>query len=200
MVVRAGGKVLHTWKISSGRQGYETPTGTFRPGWMARQWFSRKYDMAPMPYSVFFNGGIATHGTTATGRLGRPASHGCIRLETANAKAFYNLVRKHGKRRTRISVVGTTPVSAPRYASGRSRQPRRDRRAFRGRRTYRTYRIEPRVTYRVVRPHGTYRTYRTYRFNSYTPPPRRAIRPYRRRELVYPGDRPRTYYRYYRRY
>ena len=106
MTVSSGGNVLHTWKISSGRRGYETPTGTYKPTWMARRWYSRQYRGAPMPYSVFFNGGIATHGTRAVRRLGRPASHGCIRLKTGNARKFYNLVRRHGKSRTRIVVTG----------------------------------------------------------------------------------------------
>jgi lipoprotein-anchoring transpeptidase ErfK/SrfK len=109
LTVLSGGATLYEWKISSGRSGHETPPGSFRPKWMAKTWHSRKYNMAPMPYSVFFNGGIATHGTTAVGRLGRPASHGCIRLKTANARIFYNLVRKHGMANTRIIVTGRAP-------------------------------------------------------------------------------------------
>ena len=106
MTVTSNGKRLYRWRISSGKLGHETPPGTFKPSWMARQWYSRKYDMAPMPYSVFFNQGIATHGTSAVSRLGRPASHGCIRLHTANARRFYHLVRRHGKAATRITVTG----------------------------------------------------------------------------------------------
>ncbi len=120
LTVHSGGVQLHSWKISSGRAGHETPTGTYRPGWMAKQWYSRKYDMAPMPYSVFFNGGIATHGTTAVGRLGRPASHGCIRLRTANARVFYNLVRRHGLRNTRIIVTGRAVQTSTIVASANS--------------------------------------------------------------------------------
>lgn len=112
MTVRVDGETRHTWKISSGRAGYHTPRGTFRPTWLSRMHYSRQYDGAPMPYSVFFNRGIATHGTGAVSRLGRPASHGCIRLQTANARTFYNLVRKHGKSRVRIVVTGTTPASS----------------------------------------------------------------------------------------
>ena len=108
MTVVSRGKRLYRWRISSGRRGYETPAGRFTPAWMARNWHSRKYDMAPMPYSVFFNQGIATHGTTAVSRLGRPASHGCIRLATSNARRFYNLVRRHGMKNTRIIVKGRT--------------------------------------------------------------------------------------------
>jgi hypothetical protein len=49
---------------------------------------SRKYDNAPMPYAVFFNGGYAVHATFDLKRLGRPASHGCIRLHPENAAEF----------------------------------------------------------------------------------------------------------------
>ena len=114
MVVQADNKTLHTWKVSSGAPGYATPPGTFKPGWMAKMWYSRQYDNAPMPHSVFFNSGIAVHATTSLHNLGRPASHGCVRLAPGNADKFYNLVTRHGMARTRI-VVTSSPVarSAP---------------------------------------------------------------------------------------
>ncbi len=167
MSVASNGRPLYTWRISSGRRGFETPTGRFRPGWMAKQWYSRKYDMAPMPYSVFFNGGIATHGTTAVSRLGRPASHGCIRLQTANARRFYNLVRRHGMKRTRIIVTGRTKKS--RYVA-RSR-PRRTPVRYARRRSAGVVRHSARSFNRtpVYRP----------RRQGYRAP----------RRLIYPGDR-----------
>ena len=76
MTVSYGGTTQHTWVISSGARGFETPAGNFKPQWQSKLWFSRKYDNAPMPHAVFFNGGIAVHATQATGRLGSPASHG----------------------------------------------------------------------------------------------------------------------------
>ena len=121
MTVTEHGNVKHAWAISSGREGYRTPTGTFRPTWMAKMWYSKQYDDAPMPHSVFFNGGIAVHATQSTGMLGRPASHGCIRLAPPNAAAFYALVSSHGKAMTRIKVHGTakdaTPVAARRQGT-----------------------------------------------------------------------------------
>ena len=104
MTVINNGKVLYNWPVSTARKGYRTPTGTWRPKRMHRMWHSRKYDMSPMPYSVFYHGGYAIHGTGAISRLGRPASHGCVRLHPANAKAFYNLVRRHGMGNTRVVV------------------------------------------------------------------------------------------------
>jgi lipoprotein-anchoring transpeptidase ErfK/SrfK len=111
MTVQAGGKTVHTWKVSTGAPGYATPPGKFKPGWMARIWHSRQYDDAPMPHSVFFNGGIAVHATTSLGNLGRAASHGCVRLAPANAEKFYNLVTRHGMARTQIIVHGAQPFS-----------------------------------------------------------------------------------------
>lgn len=111
MTVSENGKVIHSWAISSGRAGYRTPTGTYRPQWLTRMHYSKKYDNAPMPYSVFFHHGYAIHATYATRALGRPASHGCIRLAPSHAKTFYNLVQEHGKGRTRIALSGVTPAA-----------------------------------------------------------------------------------------
>lgn len=105
MTVTDGGRVVHRWPVSTARKGYYTPRGTFRPTRMHRMWYSRKYDMTPMPYSIFFRGGYAIHGTSQVKRLGRPASHGCVRLATGNAKRFYELVRVHGPQNTRIMLT-----------------------------------------------------------------------------------------------
>jgi lipoprotein-anchoring transpeptidase ErfK/SrfK len=104
MTVVKHGRVIHTWKVSTARKGYITPRGTWRPKRMHRMWHSRKYDMSPMPYSVFYHGGYAIHGTSYVKRLGRPASHGCVRLATANAAKFYALVKQIGPGNTRIVV------------------------------------------------------------------------------------------------
>jgi hypothetical protein len=112
MTVRdASGREYGPWKISSARGGYRTPTGTYTVNWTSRMHYSKQYHWSPMPYSVFFHRGIAVHGTHATGRLGRPASHGCVRLHTSNAKKFYNLVEKHGLKLTQIVVHGTPPYT-----------------------------------------------------------------------------------------
>lgn len=110
-----------SWAISSGREGFGTPRGVYRPQWSSKMWFSRTYDNAPMPHAVFFNGGIAVHATQSLGMLGRPASHGCIRLAPANAARFYALVHKFGYAATRIEVFGTPPPSpiASRSTAGR---------------------------------------------------------------------------------
>ncbi len=107
LTVSEHGVAKYTWPISSGTSEFPTPRGTFRPQWTAKMWYSRKYDNAPMPHAVFINGGVAVHATYHTGALGRPASHGCIRLSPSNAKTFYGLVHKHGLKATKVSVYGT---------------------------------------------------------------------------------------------
>lgn len=115
------GQRIHTWKISSGREGYRTPTGNYRPQWMTKMWYSRKYEWSPMPHAIFFHKGYAIHGTYATRHLGAPASHGCVRLSPAHAATLYKLVTRHGKAKTRISLRGTAPSSkaAPQVAARR---------------------------------------------------------------------------------
>lgn len=122
MTVTENGVVKYTWAISSARAGYRTPTGTFKPQWLSRMWYSRQYDYAPMPHAIFFSGGTAIHATYATGMLGRPASHGCVRLAPSNAATLYKLVGKHGKDRTRISVHGVPSHRPPSVASKRLKE------------------------------------------------------------------------------
>ncbi|RJG44804.1 MULTISPECIES: L,D-transpeptidase [unclassified Mesorhizobium] len=105
MTVSKQGRVIHTWRVSTARKGFSTPRGSWRPTRMHRMWYSRKYEMSPMPYSVFFRGGYAIHGTGYVKQLGRPASHGCVRLATSNAAQFYSLVREMGPGNTRIIVT-----------------------------------------------------------------------------------------------
>jgi lipoprotein-anchoring transpeptidase ErfK/SrfK len=105
MRVYVGPELVHEFKVSTGRKGYGTPTGSYKVQWTHAKWFSRKYDMAPMPWSVFFHGGYAVHGTTAISRLGRPASHGCVRLDPKNAKLFYQLVRANGKEYATVNII-----------------------------------------------------------------------------------------------
>ncbi|MEO1205768.1 MAG: L,D-transpeptidase [Pseudomonadota bacterium] len=104
MRVYIGGKLRHRWAVSTGRSGYRTPSGSYRPTRLEKMWHSRKYNMSPMPHSVFFRGGYAIHGTYETKWLGRPASHGCIRLAPGNARRLFTLVRRYGAGNTRIRI------------------------------------------------------------------------------------------------
>jgi lipoprotein-anchoring transpeptidase ErfK/SrfK len=104
MVVKVDGEVVHVWKVSTGRKGFRTPRGVYKPGRMHAKYFSRKYGGA-MPYAVFFKGGYAVHGTTEVAKLGRPASHGCVRLHTANAKKLYALIKQKGRKGAKIVIT-----------------------------------------------------------------------------------------------
>ncbi|MEZ5839346.1 MAG: L,D-transpeptidase [Hyphomicrobiales bacterium] len=105
MTVYVDNVLTHEWPVSTARRGYRTPVGTYKPIRLERYWRSRKYDNAPMPFSVFFHGGYAIHGTTAIRQLGRPASHGCVRLHPDNAKVLFETIAARGKAATVISVV-----------------------------------------------------------------------------------------------
>lgn len=105
MEVTVDGAPYATWPVSTARKGYHTPTGSFRPTVLKRKWYSRKYDNSPMPYSIFFHHGYAIHGTNHIKRLGRPASHGCVRLHPANARELFELVQSYGRGATRIRIV-----------------------------------------------------------------------------------------------
>jgi len=101
----ADGRVV-SWKtpVSTGRPGYATPTGSFHPFYLSKNHKSSLYEDAPMPWSVFFNGDIAIHGTYEQTLLGRPVSHGCVRVHTAFAETFFDMVKDVGKANTFITV------------------------------------------------------------------------------------------------
>ena len=102
--VYVNGALNHSWPVSTARKGYYTPRGSFRVQSMQLMHYSKKYDNAPMPNSVFFLGGYAIHGSNAVSQLGRPASHGCVRLSPGNARAFYSLIQAQGAGSTSIVV------------------------------------------------------------------------------------------------
>jgi len=108
----------YNWAISSGSDGYRTIRGSFRPYRLEKKWYSRKYG-GNMPNAIFFRGGFAIHGTGAVGMLGRPASHGCVRLHPANAAKLFALVQKHGKGATRIAINGIAPDQISRFAKAK---------------------------------------------------------------------------------
>jgi hypothetical protein len=118
LAVMVDGAEAYRWPVSTGRAGYQTPEGKFRPIRLERSWYSRKYDMSPMPYSVFFYRGYAVHGTMETRNLGRPASHGCVRLRPDNASTLFALVRRHGIGHTRLVVTNDPLAQPPRMPRG----------------------------------------------------------------------------------
>lgn len=104
MHVYVNGARRYSWRVSTGRGRYRTPVGSFRPTYLRRMHYSTVYNYAPMPHSVFFYGGYAVHGTNQVRYLGRPASHGCVRLHPSNAARLYGLVKRYGRRNSRIVI------------------------------------------------------------------------------------------------
>ncbi len=125
MTVEVDGRPLYQWPVSTGKAGYDTPNGKFKAFRMERDHFSKEWDDAPMPHSIFFTQkGHAIHGSFETKRLGSPASHGCVRLLPANAEKLFELVEKEGVLNTTVVLTGVAPSGAP--AVARRRLPRSD--------------------------------------------------------------------------
>ncbi|HVX99540.1 MAG TPA: L,D-transpeptidase [Pseudorhodoplanes sp.] len=125
MTVSRDGELLYRWPVSTGRRGYDTPSGTFRAFRMEKDHFSKEWDDAPMPNSIFFTKkGHALHGYLDTKNIGRPASHGCVRLRPENAATLYALVEKDGVLNTTVTITGETPpFSSPALVRNTPRNP-----------------------------------------------------------------------------
>ena len=95
---------FYEWDVSTGKKGFSTPRGVYQPYLLKSMHYSSKYDNAPMPNSIFFHGGYAIHATESINKLGRPASHGCVRLHPQNAKWLYRIVKDYGKENVFIIV------------------------------------------------------------------------------------------------
>jgi lipoprotein-anchoring transpeptidase ErfK/SrfK len=107
MTVTVGGVQKYVWLVSTGARGYSTPSGSYSPFRMEPDHYSKEWDDAPMPHSIFFTPvGHAIHGSPHTKRLGTPVSHGCVRLAPPNAARLYALVQKAGMTNTRVIVSG----------------------------------------------------------------------------------------------
>jgi len=114
MFVTVDGVTRYVWPVSTGAAGYDTPSGNFTPFRMEREHFSQEWDNAPMPYSIFFTTeGHAIHGSNQTRNLGRPASHGCVRLAPRHARKLFELMSESGMQQASISISGGAYAAAP---------------------------------------------------------------------------------------
>jgi hypothetical protein len=107
---------VYMWPVSTGAPGYTTPAGSFRPLRMEAEHYSKEWDDAPMPHSIFFTAaGHAIHGTSHTASLGSPVSHGCVRLAPEHAAFLFERVKAHGLAATRIEVTGSAFETSDAY-------------------------------------------------------------------------------------
>src|SRR3984957_12053170 len=127
MTVAVDGGARYRWPVSTGIPSRETPHGTFRAFRMEEDHFSKEFDDAPMPHSIFFTKiGHAIHGTMSEGRLGTPASHGCVRLSRANASTLYALVEKEGVLTPTVTLPGSAAIALARTPRTHLATTRRD--------------------------------------------------------------------------
>ena len=121
MTVAVDGVERYQWPVSTGNPSHETPNGSFRTFRMEADHYSKEFDDAPMPHSIFFTKfGHAIHGTESEGRLGTPVSHGCVRLSRANATTLYDMVQKDGVLNTTVTLTGSSQVALARNPRPRS--------------------------------------------------------------------------------
>jgi hypothetical protein len=130
LTVARDGAVLHTWPVSTGRVGRFTPDGNYQAFRMEEDHYSREFDDAPMPHSIFFTKrGHAIHGSFDVKKLGRPASGGCVRLAPENARTLFEMVRAEGVLKTKVTITGDERVALARadrnLTRGGSRQVER---------------------------------------------------------------------------
>jgi hypothetical protein len=110
MSVAVDGAQRYVWPVSTGRPGYDTPSGAFKPNRMDADHYSQEWDNAPMPHAIFFDmDGHAIHGFFDVKHLGSAVSHGCVRLSPDHAQTLFNLVKAGGMSETKVVVAGRTP-------------------------------------------------------------------------------------------
>ena len=108
MTVSLDSVETYRWPVSTGRAGYSTPSGTYAATSMNEVWYSKEYDNAPMPHSIFFmKDGHAIHGSFEVKNLGKPVSHGCVRISPQNAAILYELVQENGLENTKVVLTGS---------------------------------------------------------------------------------------------
>ena len=118
MTVFVDGIEKYQWPVSTGVRGYSTPSGNFTASSMNKIWYSKQWDNAPMPHAIFFTkDGHAIHGSLETKKLGRAASHGCVRVSPKNAETLFHLVEQNGLENTKVVLTGVTPGGEAKVAA-----------------------------------------------------------------------------------
>ena len=141
MTVFLDGVESYNWPVSTGKAGYSTPSGTFTATSMNEIWYSKEWDNAPMPHAIFFmKDGHAIHGSYEVKNLGKPASHGCVRISPENAATLYALVEKTGLTNTQVVLEGDPARGEGKLATQtRAKSKSSHRQASRSSRQHRNY-------------------------------------------------------------
>jgi len=103
--VHPEGRLLHAWAVSTATAGKITPTAVHRPEGLSRHHKSRPCDNAPLSFAICRDGDHAIHGTARIGHLGKPASHGCVRLDPHDAEILFAMVKVAGMDGLRVKIV-----------------------------------------------------------------------------------------------
>jgi lipoprotein-anchoring transpeptidase ErfK/SrfK len=124
MTVLVDGIEKYHWPVSTGRAGYSTPSGTYTATSMNEIWYSKQWDNSPMPHSIFFmKDGHAVHGSYEVKNLGKPASHGCVRISPDNATTLYALVEENGLENTQVVLTDVTPGGEFKFTRAQTADP-----------------------------------------------------------------------------
>lgn len=196
MVVSVDGVERYQWPVSTGRLGHDTPDGSFRAFRMERDHYSKEWDDAPMPHSIFFTKrGHAIHGSFDTKRIGAPASAGCVRLAPQNAEQLFALVEERGVLNTTVVITGDVHVALERQRENVARAAPSRRGDARARRIEResvdSYALRMRQRYQQERADDYPYVVRRYQAPRYYEPPAYYYDQYGR---VYRAPRARQYY------
>ena len=105
--VYRGDALVAATAVSTGKDGKETPSGSFTILQKEIDHHSNKYNNAAMPFMQRLTwDGVAIH---AGKNPGFPASHGCVRVPLAFAKKLYGITTVG----TEVTVIGTDGLIAP---------------------------------------------------------------------------------------
>jgi hypothetical protein len=176
MTVAVDGVPRWIFPVSTGLPKYDTPSGSFKAFRMEAEHFSKEWDDAPMPHSIFFTKvGHAIHGSLETRRMGNPASHGCVRLSPANAAKLFELVKQQGVLNTTVVLTGDVRIAMARAGTRTAAAaPRPDvqaedfaqgygyREAYGNRESYGYRRYDDDPRYQQYQPYQSYQPYQAY--------------------------------------
>jgi L,D-transpeptidase-like protein len=199
MTVSVDGATRYTWPVSTGRPGYDTPNGTFKANRMDAEHLSQEWDNAPMPHTIFFDmRGHAIHGFFDVKHLGRPVSHGCVRLAPANAATLFALVQAQGMSQTTVVVSGQTPArGGEEIARRRAPVEQAAARPTQAAPPGYEYQAAPPQSYDGQQAYGQQQYYRQAQQPAYAPPPqgyyRQAPQPYYGQQQPYYAQQPQGY-------